>query len=168
MVTSRFGGTITFVSSSRVDTPVAQKKAAIGELARAAYTLSASDARLRGRATREPDALSLTHARALKSLAEFGPMTIGALAERVETTSAGVTQLVNGLERAGLVTRERAATGDRRVSTVSLTAAGRARHAERQTHLERSLDEALVDLDASEVQSVSTVLLRLAELYDTL
>jgi MarR family transcriptional regulator, organic hydroperoxide resistance regulator len=38
-------------------------------------------------------------------------MTIGALAERVETTSAAVTQLVNGLEKAGLVTRERAETG---------------------------------------------------------
>jgi MarR family transcriptional regulator, organic hydroperoxide resistance regulator len=147
---------------------MASVRAAIEELARAAYTLSASDARLRGRATRDPQALSLTHARALKSLAERGPMTIGALAERVETTSAAVTQLVNGLERAGFVTRERAETGDRRVATVSLTAAGRARHVERQAHLERALDGALADLDAVQVQTVATVLHRLAELYDTL
>ena len=91
--------------------PTPARRAAIDELARAAYKLSAADARLRGRATREPTALSLTHARALKSLAESGPMTIGALAERVETTGAAVTQLVNGLVRAGLVTRERASTG---------------------------------------------------------
>ena len=159
---------MTSVSSSSARSSAAAQRAAIAELARAAYTLSASDARLRGRATRDPQALSLTHARALKNLAECGPMTIGALAERVETTSAAVTQLVNGLERAGFVTRERAETGDRRVATVSLTAAGRARHVERQSHLERSLDEALTDLDAAEVQSVAAVLRRLAELYDTL
>jgi hypothetical protein len=114
------------VSSSPVRDAAPLQRAAIDELAKAAYKLSASDARLRGRATREPGALSLTHARALKSLAECGPMTIGALAERVETTI------------------------------------------ERQTQLERSLDEALADLDATQVQSVATVLLRLADLYDTL
>jgi DNA-binding MarR family transcriptional regulator len=76
--------------------------------------------------------------------------------------------LVNGLEKAGLVTRERAETGDRRVATVALTAAGHARHTERQAHLERLLDAALADLDAAQVRSVATVLLRLADLYDTL
>ena len=144
------------------------KTAAVDDFARAAYTLSASDARLRGRATREPGALSMTHARALKSLAVEGPMTVGALAERVETTSAAVTQLVNGLEKAGYVTRVRAETGDRRVATVALTAAGRARHRERQTHLDRSLAEMLGDLGVEQVRSVSAVLRRLADLYDTL
>ena len=156
------------VSSSPVDDAAPPHRAAVDELARAAYKLSAADARLRGRATRDPDALSLTHARALKSLAECGPLTIGALAERVETTSAAVTQLVNGLARAGLVTRERAETGDRRVATVSLTAVGHSRHIERQTHLDRSLDVALADLEDDQVQSVASVLLRLADLYDTL
>lgn len=144
------------------------RTAAIDELARAAYQLSAADGRLRGRATRDPDALSLTHARALKSLADFGPMTIGALAERVATTSEAVTQLVNGLAKAGLVTRERAESGDRRVATVALTDAGRARHIERQTHLEQSLIELVADIDDSQVRTVSEVLRRLADLYDTL
>jgi DNA-binding MarR family transcriptional regulator len=152
--------------SQRKVTPA--RRAVIDELAKAAYKVSAADARLRGRATREPTALSLTHARALKSLAESGPMTIGALAERVETTGAAVTQLVNGLSRAGLVTRERAETGDRRIATVALTDAGRRRHLERQRHLERCLDEALVDLDSAGVDVATTVLLRLANLYDTL
>jgi MarR family transcriptional regulator, organic hydroperoxide resistance regulator len=159
---------MTRVTSSKARGAVPRRSAAIDEIASAAYKLSASDARLRGRATRDPGALSLTHARALRSLAECGPLTIGALAERVETTSAAVTQLINGLEKAGLVTRERAETGDRRVATVALTAAGRARHIERQTHLERSLDEALADLDTGQLRSVATVLLRLTDLYDTL
>ena len=159
---------MTFVSPSKARAAAPRQRAAIVELAGAAYKLSAADARLRGRATREPDALSLTHARALKKLAEYGPMTIGALAERVETTSAAVTQLVNGLAKAGLVTRERAETGDRRVATVALTPAGHARHIERQTHLQRSLDEALTDLNATQLRTVATVLLRLADIYDTL
>ena len=156
------------VSSSTSRGRTAARRAAIDQLAGAAYKLSAADARLRGRATREPDALSLTHARALRSLAEHGPMTIGALADRVETTGAAVTQLVTGLTRAGLVTRERAETGDRRVATVALTDAGRARHAERQTHLERSLEQITADLDAEHVLTATNILLRLAELYDTL
>ncbi len=147
---------------------VVARRAEIDELARAAYTLSASDARLRGRATRTPGALSLAHARALRVLAERGPMTVGALAERVETTSAAVTQLINGLAKAGYVTRERAETGDRRIATVSLTATGRARHDDRQARLDHSLGEALADLDAAQVRSATAVLRRLADLYDTL
>ncbi|BBY29133.1 MarR family winged helix-turn-helix transcriptional regulator [Mycolicibacterium sediminis] len=140
---------------------------AIGELAGAAYALSAADARLRGRATRDPEALSLTHARALKSLAD-GPLTVGALAERVETTSAAVTQLVTGLERAGYVTRVRALSGDRRTATVALTSAGRARHAERQRHLDRALARITADLDLAQVRTAATVLTRLVHLYDEL
>ena len=51
---------------------------------------------------------------------------------------------------------------------MTLTDAGRARHVERQRHLDRSLDGALADLDAARVETATTVLLRLAELYDTL
>lgn len=143
-------------------------RAPIDQVAGAAYKLSAADARLRGRATRDPDALSLTHARALRSLADHGPMTVNALADRVETTSAAVTQLVTGLSRAGLVTRERAETGDRRVATVALTDAGLARHRQRQAHLERALEEIAADLGDEQLTAAATVMRRLAELYDTL
>ncbi|MEN4476409.1 MarR family transcriptional regulator [Mycolicibacterium cosmeticum] len=149
-------------------TRTAARKDAIDQLAAAAYKLSASDARLRGRATRDPGALSLAHARALRSLAEAGPMSVSALAVRVETTGAAVTQLVNGLERAGLVRRERSVTGDRRTATVSLTDRGRAIHEERQAHLERLLGDAVADLEVAGIHQVATVLLRLTDLYDEL
>jgi MarR family transcriptional regulator, organic hydroperoxide resistance regulator len=139
----------------------------IDDLMRAAYQLSAADSRLRGRATRHVDALSLTHARALRSLDENGPMTIGELALRVETTGPAVTQLVTGLEAAGFVTRTRGET-DRRVSTVSLTKAGRDRHRKRQRHLQHSLVELTEDLDPVHIATAATVLRRLADLYDTL
>lgn len=141
---------------------------AIAQLAQAAYRLSAADARLRGRATRELGAVSLPHARALKSLAEAGPMTVGTLAERVETTAAAVTQLVDGLVRAGFVIRERNATGDRRVVSVSITDTGRARHVERQGILDRALAEILADLDTAQAQAAVNVMIRLASLYDNL
>jgi MarR family transcriptional regulator, organic hydroperoxide resistance regulator len=137
-------------------------------LMRAAYKLSAADARLRGRATRDPGAISLTHARALKSLDENGPMTVSALAISVETTAPAVTQLVTGLERAGLVTRARAETGDRRVATVELTSVGRQRHRNRQKQLQRSMAELTGDLAPAEIEAAAVVLLRLADLYDTL
>jgi DNA-binding MarR family transcriptional regulator len=71
-------------------------------------------------------------------------MTVGDLAERVETSWS------TAFAKAGFVTRERAEMGDRRVATVSLTDDGRARHIERQTHLELSLNEALTDMDATQ------------------
>jgi len=146
----------------------AARTALIDDLTRAAYKLSAADARLRGRATRRPGALSLTHARALKSLDEKGPMTIGELAHNVETTGPAVTQLVTGLEAAGFVTRTRGEGGDRRVATVALTRAGRERHRTRQRHLQYSLVEMTSDLDPAHIEITAVLLRRLADLYDTL
>ena len=107
--------------------PEPTRDTALDQLARAAYSLSAADSRLRGRATRTPGALSLTHARALRVLAEEGPLPVGRLAAATETTGAATTQLVNGLAAAGYVTRERPAA-DKRSVLVALTDAGHRRH----------------------------------------
>ncbi|MER5407452.1 MFS transporter [Streptomyces sp. NPDC002769] len=64
------------VGEERPAAPGTERGAALTELARAAYSLSAADARLRGRATRHQGALSLTHARALRVLAEQGPLSV--------------------------------------------------------------------------------------------
>lgn len=141
---------------------------AIAGLARAAYRLSAADSRLRGRATRDAEALSLAHARALKSLAEHGPMTVNQLAGHVETTGAAVTQLVTGLVAAGYVSRERAASGDRRTSIVALTDKGFRRHEEREQVVTAGLRELTHDLDRKTIEAAGTVLTRLASLYDRL
>jgi DNA-binding MarR family transcriptional regulator len=140
---------------------------ALDRLARAAYSLSAADARLRGRATRTPGALSLTHARALRVLAEAGPQSIGQLAAAAETTGAATTQLVNGLVAAGYVTRERP-PDDKRSVLVALTDAGRRRHDERQAVLGQALDTALAHHDAAALDSATDVLRALADIYDRL
>ena len=147
--------------------PGTTREQALDQLARAAYSLSAADSRLRGRATRTLGALSLTHARALRALAETGPLSIGQLAAATETTGAATTQLVNGLVAAGYVTRERPAN-DKRSVHVALTDTGRRRHQERQTALVHTLDTALAHHDDQALDAATDVLRRLATIYDQL
>ncbi|MGW4242420.1 MarR family winged helix-turn-helix transcriptional regulator [Nocardia sp. NPDC004722] len=143
------------------------RAAALDLLARAAYRLSAADSRLRGRATRSPEALSLTHARALRALDEQGPLTIGGLAALAETTGAATTQLVNGLVAAGYVTRERG-PGDKRSVLVMLTAAGRVRCRERMAAMDDALRVELAEQDTAALRSAAEVLDRLVAIYDQL
>ncbi|MDH6118489.1 MarR family winged helix-turn-helix transcriptional regulator [Kitasatospora sp. GAS204B] len=147
--------------------PSSAREQALDQLARAAYRLSAADSRLRGRATRTVGALSLTHARALRVLADQGPLTISQLAAGTETTGAAATQLVNGLVAAGYVTRERPPE-DKRSVLVSLTETGRRRHEERQTALATALQGALAHHGVAELAAASDVLGRLADIYDEL
>ncbi|MEE1807056.1 MarR family transcriptional regulator [Streptomyces sp. BE133] len=151
----------------KAETSARERRASLDALARAAYSLSAADARLRGRATRTPGALSLTHARALRVLAEEGPLSVKKLAERTETTGPAATQLVNGLERADYVTRQRP-EGDRRSVVVTLTDAGRQRHNERERTLAEALNETLSDLDIHALGAATETLRGLALIYDTL
>ncbi|WP_327068449.1 MarR family winged helix-turn-helix transcriptional regulator [Kitasatospora sp. NBC_01302] len=147
--------------------PESDREQALDGLARAAYSLSAADSRLRGRATRTPGALSLTHARALRVLADDGPLPIGRLAARTETTGAATTQLVNGLAAAGYVTRERPA-GDKRSVLVALTPDGRRRHEERTRALAAELAGELGGHDTQALRVATDVLRRLVEIYDRL
>ena len=140
---------------------------ALDQLARASYSLSAADARLRGRATRTVGALSLTHARALRALAETGPLSISQLAAATETTGAAATQLVNGLVAADYVTRERPAN-DKRSVQVALTETGLRRHRERQALLVQALDTALAHHGVDDLGIATDVLRQLATIYDRL
>lgn len=140
---------------------------ALDRLARAAYSLSAADSRLRGRATRTPGALSLTHARAMRALADQGPLTVSQLATATETTNAATTQLVNGLVTAGYVTRERPAN-DKRTAVVTLTPTGTQRHRDRQAALTEALHTALGHHGTAALDAATDVLQHLAGIYDRL
>jgi DNA-binding MarR family transcriptional regulator len=143
-------------------------KSALDLLSRAAYRLSAADARLRGRATRNDQALSLPQARALAALAAEDGLTVAQLADAVEVSGAGTTQLLHRLERDGLVVRRRGQEKDQRVVTVHLTGAGRDRHESRAGFLDRRLAEVFSDLGNDEMTRTADALLRLAALYDEL
>ncbi|GGN95331.1 hypothetical protein GCM10011579_095780 [Streptomyces albiflavescens] len=144
-----------------------QRQEALDTLSRAAYRLSAADARLRGRATRSPGALSLTHARALRVLAEHGPLSMAELAARVETTSAAATQLVNGLVKVGYVERG-PDPANRRAVRVSLTTKGGDRHREREQVLADALAASLANLSTDDLAVAADALDRLGEIYDKL
>ncbi|OHX12716.1 MarR family transcriptional regulator [Chromobacterium sphagni] len=143
------------------------RQAALATLSRAAYSLSAADARLRGRATRQAGALSLSHARVLRMLAEEGPVSVARLAELSETTGAGVTQLVNGLSEAGYVEKAKSLQ-DKRSVQVQLTELGRRRHEERERLLEQVLAQALQGMSVEAIAAASGVLRALSGVYDQL
>lgn len=67
-------------------------------------------------------AVNLTDYRALSALAMGGPVTVGGLAERLGTTAATTTAIVNRLEARGYADRERV-DGDRRQVRVSVSPA---------------------------------------------
>lgn len=135
--------------------------------ARAGYTLSAADARLRGRVSRDHDALSFTHARVLRALVEEGPLSVKQLTKHTETTGAAVTQLVNGLVDAGYVARERV-EGDRRTVLVTITESGRRRHLERQRKMDTAFDETFARFSPEELGAATEILAAIAEFYDRL
>lgn len=136
-------------------------------LARAAYQLSASDARLRGRATRIPGALSMSHARILRLLDERGPLFVSELAVGTETTTGAVTQLLKGLVAAGYVEKQ-SASDDRRKVQVTLTAAGQQCSQEREARIYDWMQRTLAGSSEKELAEVSAMLLKLSELYDLL
>jgi DNA-binding MarR family transcriptional regulator len=103
----------------------------------------------------------------MRALADQGPLTIAQLAAATETTNAAATQLVNGLVRAGYVTRERSAN-DRRSVVVTLTAAGLQRHRDRQTALVGALEASFVEHDIAALDAAADVLRRLVGIYDQL
>ncbi len=87
-------------------------------LARASWRLRKNE-----RKELEPFGLTFAQARALRVLVEAGSMRVGDLADRLEIVPRSATTRVDGLERAGLVTRS-TAPNDRRSILVAPTAQG--------------------------------------------
>ena len=71
-----------------------------------------------------PLGLTYAQARALRLVAEAGPLRMAELAAQLEVVPRSVTTMVDALEGAGLVTRDHD-PGDRRSVLVALTGAGR-------------------------------------------
>jgi DNA-binding MarR family transcriptional regulator len=95
------------------------------------------------------------------SHAEDGRLRRVDLAERVILTASGITRLLEGLERGGLVKKENCAS-DARVTYAKITAAGTAKLREAsKTHL-RGIDELFVGrYSESELTTLADLLSRL-------
>ncbi|PRC41858.1 MarR family transcriptional regulator, partial [Mycobacterium sp. ITM-2017-0098] len=77
----------------------------------------------------EPLGLTFPQYLAILALLDGAPQTVGALGARLDMDTGTITPLVKRLEAAGLVSRVRDRTDERRV-LVDLTASGRALEAE--------------------------------------
>jgi DNA-binding MarR family transcriptional regulator len=135
------------------------------DLGRAFKSAMASVRRLRGRETHRPGEISYAQFGLLFSLAEGGTRSSRELAERADLSPATVTQMLDHLAAAGLVTRVRS-DDDRRVVLTSLTPRGRDLVEQRRARMEPQWRSALDEFSDDELRIAASVLDRLSALFD--
>jgi Transcriptional regulators len=140
---------------------------ALSRFNKAGYGLLNADSRLRGRATQIHGALSTSHARALKSLVDYGDLSVNQLAEYVENKAAAVTQLVNGMEKNGYVERIKT-NQDRRVVTIRITARGLDVYRQYEMKLSQLQNAELERFSAEELNTAAEILNRMSSILDRL
>lgn len=127
--------------------------------------------RLRGRETHRGrtgcDSLSNAQYGLLFGLDGGAAMSARELSEAAALSPATVTQMLDGLEAAGLVERVRSST-DRRIVLTTLSDHGRSLVAERRARVEPLWRAALAEFDDSELRSAAAVLGRLARYFEEL
>jgi DNA-binding MarR family transcriptional regulator len=123
--------------------------------------------RLRGRQTHAGRAGSISYAQygLLFGLAERDRLSVRELGERVELTPATVTQMLDALQEAGLVSRQRSEE-DRRVVLSSLTEHGRAVVRDCKVVFECRWRDALAGFSDEQLLTAAAVLDRVAEHFD--
>jgi len=132
---------------------------------RTAYVeLLAADRRLRGR---EQMDLSFTQVRALVQLADRGELTAGEFAKAAEVTPASATGMLDQLEKAGIVSRQRSAEDRRRV-VVTITDEGQALVDRKRQRWNQVWDEALAGVDDDALAAAADVMRRLADAFSRL
>ena len=140
---------------------------AAGQFGQSFKHASAAMRRLRGRETHRPGELSYAQYGLLFGLATGTAMSTRELAHAAELTPATVTQMLDGMEAAGLVTRARSPQ-DKRVVLTSLTTRGMAVVEERRARYEPRWRGALADFSDEELLTASAVLERIGMLFEEL
>jgi DNA-binding MarR family transcriptional regulator len=123
--------------------------------------------RLRGRETHRPGELSYAQYSLLFSLAGGATKSARELAELADLAPATVTQMLDHLVAAGLVTRVRS-DEDKRIVLTSLTERGCEVIEARRGTMEPRWRAALAEFSDRELQTAAAVLDRLRELFDGL
>jgi DNA-binding MarR family transcriptional regulator len=123
--------------------------------------------RLRGRETHRPGSLSNAQYGLLFSLSTAAQMSARELAEAAALSPATVTQMLDGLEAHGLVTRLRSSE-DKRVVLTALTERGRQVVEEHRARVEPRWRAALGEFTPRELATAAAVLNRLAQHFDEL
>jgi DNA-binding MarR family transcriptional regulator len=129
--------------------------------------VTAAVRRLRGRETHRHDDLSYAQYGLLFGLAQGGALSARDLAFVADLSAATVAQMLEGLERAGLVHRVRSRQ-DKRLVLTSLTARGREIVERRRQELEPRWRAALAGFSDQDLLTAAAVLDRLREMFDEL
>jgi DNA-binding MarR family transcriptional regulator len=123
--------------------------------------------RLRGRETHSPDELSNAQFQLLFGLRAGKLLSGGELACVAGLSPATTTQMLDGLEAAGLVVRERSLQDRRKVMT-SLTERGHALVEQRHARFAPMWQQALAGFSDDELAIAGAVMDKLGELFDHL
>lgn len=118
----------------------------------------------RGRDTRRAGELSFAQVRLAACLYEQGAMTGIRLAEAAHLSASAASEMLDGLERSGLVCRE-TAEADRRVRVVSLSPEGTRVVEERLRAFRAEVAEALEGCTDGELAAAAKVIDRLAGMF---
>jgi len=152
--------------SATTDAAVPDRRAATA-LADSFKTLMGAVRRLRGRETHSRDGLSNAQFQLLFGLREGKLLSGSELACVAGLSPATTTQMLDGLEAAGLVVRERSLQDRRRVMT-SLTERGHALVEERHARFAPMWRQALADFSDDELATAGAVMDKLGELFEQL
>jgi DNA-binding MarR family transcriptional regulator len=117
-----------------------------------------------GRKIGESLGVNVTDMAALEQLLNTGPMTPGQLAEHLKVTTAAATQIVDRLERAGHVARERRAHDRRKICVVPVQASID-RAFERLAPMIDGLDGVIAGLSPAERQVIESFLDKVVDVY---
>jgi MarR family transcriptional regulator, organic hydroperoxide resistance regulator len=129
--------------------------------------VTAAQRRLRGRETHRPGELSYAQYGLLFSLAAGGALAAGELALAADVSPATATQMLDGLERAGLVERVRSGQ-DKRIVFTSLTERGRKLVESRRALFEPRWRRALAEFSDQDLLTAAALLDRIREMFDEL
>jgi DNA-binding MarR family transcriptional regulator len=127
--------------------------------------MTGAERRLRGRDHSRPGELTFAQIRALAALGREREMTAGELARSADLNPATVTAMLDHLEAAGIVKRDRSTT-DRRVCNVSLTDDGWQLLEHKLAGWQRRWEEQLAGVSDDDLQTTARVLGQVTELYE--
>jgi DNA-binding MarR family transcriptional regulator len=123
--------------------------------------------RARGRDARQASGLTISQYHLLSAVAANPTAGLRELAEQVGSSAPTVTRMLTSLERAGIVSREPAATAPRRVC-VSLTGHGRAILAHKHADMDGKRAAIFASLSPDERRQIELMMPRLAQALDAL
>ena len=123
--------------------------------------------KLRGRETQRIGQLSFAQYGLLHGLSGGCEVSARELAAHTDLSPATVTQMLESLEAAGLVTRTRSSQ-DRRVVHSVLTDRGAAVVAERQQQMEDRWQQGLAECSEAELAAAAKVLHHVADVFESL